>query len=153
MQKKIKAITLVLLILFIAIQCYQPAGNVHKGKVAATDISRSYNIPADVKVILQSSCYDCHSNHTNYVWYDYIQPARMVVESHIKKGKKELNFNEWGTYSDRKKERLLTAIKKQIETNEMPLPSYTLLHRNARLGKKELQTVISWFNQQINNND
>lgn len=144
MKRKIKVIALALLFLFIAIQFYQPARNINKEKVGTMDISQSYPIPADVKMILQTSCYDCHSNTTNYVWYDYIQPARMIVEHHIKKAKEDLNFNEWETYSSRKKERLLTSVKKQIETKKMPLPSYILMHKNARLSDEQGEIVINW---------
>jgi len=153
MKKKIKVIAIALLVLFIAIQFYQPARNVDDGQVATMDIAQSYNMPDKVKMILQTSCYDCHSNNTHYVWYDFIQPARMLVENHIRNGKKELNFDEWGSYSDRKKERLLNSMKKQIETDEMPLYSYTLLHGNAKLDEKEFQTIIFWLDQQISFND
>ncbi|MGJ7029561.1 heme-binding domain-containing protein [Niabella hirudinis] len=153
MKKKIRIGFLVLLFLFIAIQFYRPARNVSKGQAEAPDIAKSFNVPADVKAILQSSCYDCHSNHTNYVWYDYIQPAGMIVENHIRNGKNVLNFNDWGNYSNRKKSRLLNSMKKQIETKEMPLPSYTMFHRKAGLDQNEFQTIISWLNRQIDNND
>lgn len=148
MKGKIKVIALALLFLFIAIQFYQPARNMNKEQVGTMDISQSYHIPAAVKMILQTSCYDCHSNTTNYAWYDYIQPARMIVEHHIKKAKEDLNFNEWGTYSSRKKERLLTSIKKQIETKKMPLPTYSLMHKNTRLSDEQGEIVIAWLENQ-----
>ncbi len=112
------------------------------------DIAQSYNIPADVKRILHISCYNCHSSNTNYVWYNYIQPVRMMVESHIKRAREKLDFSEWSTYSNRKKERLLTSIKKQIETKEMPLPSYTLMHENARLNEVQAKILIDWIKSQ-----
>jgi hypothetical protein len=145
MKRKIKPVALALLFLFVAIQFYQPARNSNKEQDETMDIAQSYNIPADVKKILHISCYDCHSSNTNYVWYDYIQPVRMMVESHIKRARKDLDFSEWGTYSNRKKERLLTSIKKQIETTEMPLPSYTLMHKNARLNEVRAKILIDWI--------
>lgn len=148
MKKKTGVTLLVLLSVFIAIQLYQPPRNVTEGPVGAMDIAQSYTLPADVRMILKTSCYDCHSNHSNYQWYNYIQPARMVVENHIKNAKEDLNFSEWGTYSNRKKERLLTAIKKQTETKKMPLPSYTLMHRNAKLDNKEIKILLSWLESQ-----
>ncbi|MGE9311108.1 heme-binding domain-containing protein [Niabella sp. CJ426] len=148
MKRKIKPVALALLFLFVAIQFYQPARNSNKEQDETMDIAQSNNIPADVKRILHISCYDCHSSNTNYVWYNYIQPARMIVESHIKRARKDLNFSEWGTYSNRKKERLLTSIKKQIETKEMPLPSYTLMHENARLNEVRAKILIDWIQSQ-----
>ena len=90
-------------------------------------------VPATINNQLQVSCYDCHSNNTNYPWYSKIQPAAWYLEDHIKEGKDELNFNEWDTYSSRRKNSKLRSIIKQIESGEMPLESYTLIHGGARL--------------------
>ena len=60
----------IVLFIFIAIQFYQPALNVDKGQVYTTDFTQVYKMPVEVKAMLQTSCYDCHSNNTNYVWYD-----------------------------------------------------------------------------------
>lgn len=139
---------MILLFLFVAIQFYQPALNVNKGQVDTTGFMQLYQVPAEVKAILQTSCYDCHSDHTSYAWYDYIQPVRTLVENHIKKAKEDLNFNEWGTYSERKKERLLNSIKKQVETKKMPLPSYTFMHKKAKLDDNQVKTLISWLEKQ-----
>lgn len=97
----------------MAIQFYQPALNLDRGQVYTTDFTQSYKMPVEVKTMLQTSCYDCHSNNTNYVWYDYVQPARSMVENHIKNAKQNLNFNEWGNYSNRKQERLLNSIDRK----------------------------------------
>lgn len=132
----------------MAIQFYQPALNVDKGQVYTTDFTQSYKMPVEVKAMLQTSCYDCHSNNTNYVWYDYVQPARSMVENHIKNAKQDLNFNEWGNYSNRKQERLLNSIKEQIETKQMPLSSYTLFHRNAKLSDAQIKVLSDWFKMQ-----
>lgn len=148
MKRKLKRIALALLFLFILIQFYQPARNVDNGQVYTTDFTRVYNAPVEIKNILQTSCYDCHSNNTDYRWFDYIQPARALVENHIENAKENLNFNEWGTYYPRKQARLLRAIKEQVEKSEMPLPSYTWLHPDAKLTDAEAQTLINWIEKQ-----
>ena len=148
MKKVLKIILPIVLFIFIAIQFYQPALNVDKGQVYTTDFTQVYKMPVEVKAMLQTSCYDCHSNNTKYVWYDYIQPARAIVENHIKNAKEDLNFNEWGTYTNRKQERLLNSIKEQIETKQMPLSSYTLMHKNAKLNNEQIKTLINWLKEQ-----
>jgi len=148
MLRRIKAILLVLLVIFIALQFYQPALNIDKGQVYETDFTKVYIVPKKVGNLLKTSCYDCHSNNTVYVWYDYIQPVRTLAESHIKDAKADLNFNEWGTYSKRKQDRLLSSIKKQIETKQMPLSSYTLMHKNAKLDDEQIAMLSAWFNNQ-----
>ncbi|MCT2562727.1 heme-binding domain-containing protein [Chryseobacterium herbae] len=150
MKKALKITGVILLLVFIAVQLYQPAPNVDKGPAATTDFMQTYpDMPAEMKTIMQTSCYDCHSNNTNYEWYDYIQPARsLLVEKHIKEAKEDLNFSEWNSYSERKQKRLITSIKKQIETKKMPLPSYTLMHNNAKLTHAQIKILTQWLETQ-----
>lgn len=148
MKKVLKIILAIVLFIFIGIQFYQPALNVDKGQVYTTDFTQAYKMPVQVKAMFQTSCYDCHSNNTKYVWYDYVQPARALVENHIKNAKEDLNFNEWGTYSNRKQERLLNSIKEQIETKQMPLSSYTLMHTDAKLNDEQIKTLTDWLKEQ-----
>jgi hypothetical protein len=94
-MSRIKKILLAALIVFIAIQFIRPARN-ECGQPSPTDISKIDSVPGNVQTILKTYCYDCHSNHTNYPWYSNIQPAGWWLASHIKEGKAELNFSEFG---------------------------------------------------------
>lgn len=148
-MKKVRNSALpVILLVFIALQFFQPALHIDHGKVYPADFTQTYKMTAEVETILKTSCYDCHSNNTNYRWYDYVQPGRWFVERHIRNAKKELNFNEWGTYPARKQERLLRAMEEQVETGQMPLRSYTLLHKNAVLHKAEIEVLTKWLKEQ-----
>ncbi|TRX35162.1 cytochrome C [Flavobacterium sp. ZT3R18] len=151
MKKIIKKTFIIGLILFLLMQLYQPARNLGYEQDVTANFTKVYDVPKNVETILRTSCYDCHSNNTNYPWYSYIQPARMLMESHIKKGNKDLNFNEWGNYSKRKQYSKLDAISKQIKSNEMPLDSYTLIHKSAILSSSQKQEVITWINTIKNN--
>lgn len=149
MKKALKITGAMLLLVFIAVQFYQPSPNADKGQVYTTDFTQTYpEMPDEVKTAIRTSCYDCHSNNTNYEWYDYIQPARSLVEKHIKDGKENLNFSEWDTYSERKQKRLITSIKKQIETKKMPMSSYTLMHKDAQLNDHQIKTLAQWLKKQ-----
>lgn len=147
MKKSIKKIVVFVILFFLLMQFYQPARNIHYGQVLPADFIKTYDAPKDVEQILRSSCYDCHSNNTNYPWYSYIQPARFFMENHIKEGKENLNFSEWGNYGNRKQRSKLEAIVKQIEKDEMPLSSYIVLHNNAKLSSKQKREVINWINK------
>jgi len=139
----IKKILLVLLIITIAIQFIQPARNTSV-QVLPTDISKTVFVPKKVQELLQVACYDCHSNNTNYPWYTYVQPIGWILSNHIKNGKKELNFSDFGSYSARTQQGKLKFITSQIKEGEMPLSSYTLLHKNAGLSKEEKALLIDW---------
>jgi hypothetical protein len=106
-----------------------------------------YSVPKNVEAILRTSCYDCHSNNTNYPWYSNVQPIRFFMEHHIKEAKENLNFNEFGKYSKRKQESKLDRIVKQIQSDEMPLASYTLIHKNATLTATQKKEVLDWINK------
>ena len=139
----LKKILLVLLIVFIAIQFIQPARNTN-GQVLPTDISKTVYVPENVQQILRTSCYDCHSNNTNYPWYNYVQPTAWILANHIKHGKKDLNFSEFGSYPIRRQQSKFKSIISQIKDEEMPLYSYTIIHKNARLSKEQKDLIISW---------
>ena len=109
--------------------------------VPQSDFMVENQVPATIKNRLQVSCYDCHSNNTDYPWYSKIQPAAWFLEDHIQEGKDELNFNEWATYSDRRKNSKLRSIISQIEEDKMPLDSYTLIHKDAILSDED-KTMI-----------
>ena len=68
-----------------------------------------------------------------------------ILESHIADGKKELNFNEWETYSNRRKKSKLKSIISQVKDDEMPLTSYTLIHGDAKFTEKEKKELFQWL--------
>ena len=142
MRKKGKWL-FILLIAFILIQFIQPARN-QSGQVLQTDITQMFATPANVKTSLKSSCYDCHSNNTYYPWYVNIQPVGWWLASHIKEGKAELNFSEFGTYTQRRQLSKLRSVENSIKDGDMPLSSYTFIHTNARLTKEEKAKIIEW---------
>lgn len=113
--------------------------------VPQSDFMVENQVPATIKNRLQVSCYDCHSNNTDYPWYSKIQPAAWFLEDHIQEGKDELNFNEWATYSDRRKNSKLRSIISQIEEDKMPLDSYTLIHKDAILSDEDKRMIIDYM--------
>ncbi len=134
------------MVAFVGIQ-FVPTKRNQSDVVPKTDFMLVNKVPNGIKNKLQVSCYDCHSNNTTYPWYSKIQPGAWFMENHIKDGKKELNFSEWGSLSNRRKASKLRSIIKQIKNDEMPLSSYTLIHRNAILSKAEKQEIIQYITQ------
>ena len=74
------------------------------------------------------------------------------MEKHIKEGKKELNFNEFGSYSNRRQKSKLKSIANQIRDDKMPLFSYTLLHPNAKITKIKKNKILDWINTKLEHN-
>lgn len=106
---------------------------------------KTEKVPANVAAILKVSCYDCHSNNSRYPWYSELQPGAWFMARHIKKGKEELNFDEFNNYSKRRKKAKIKSIISQIEKDEMPLKSYRMMHGNARLSADEKKELLDFF--------
>lgn len=143
MKKIIKRIFLVIIALFIVIQFFRPGKNLASGKGAA-DITSQYHVPQPVLSVLQRSCYDCHSNNTVYPWYSHIQPVAWFLADHIKKGKQELDFSVFANYAPKKAAHKLDEIIAETGEQEMPLSSYTTIHRNAVLSQTEINMIAAW---------
>ena len=106
---------------------------------------KTEKVPANVAAILKVSCYDCHSNNTRYPWYSELQPGAWFMARHIKKGKEELNLDEFNNYSKRRKKAKIKSIISQIEKDEMPLKSYRMMHGNARLSADKKKELLDFF--------
>ena len=145
-MKVLKIIGWALLVAFIGIQ-FIPGELNKSDAVPNTDFFVVNNVPSSVKRTVQTSCYDCHSNNTEYPWYNKIQPIAWYLQDHVEHGKEELNFNEWDGYSSRRKNSKLKSIINQIEDSEMPLDSYTLIHRDAKLSATEKEEVLEYINE------
>ncbi len=143
MKKIFKRILIALLIIFIAIQFIRPARN-KSGGISANDISTKYPVPDSIQAILKVACNDCHSNNTRYPWYAEIQPVAWWLNSHIKDGKRGLNFSEFTSYRIKKQFRRLDDINELVKKNEMPLSSYSLIHTDAKLSDRQKLALANW---------
>ncbi|MFY9153411.1 MAG: heme-binding domain-containing protein [Prolixibacteraceae bacterium] len=144
-MKVLKRIGLVILVILVGVQFF-PARNNQSTEVSTTDFILSHRAPENIGNILRTSCYNCHSNNTDYPWYSRVQPVGWFLESHINKGKEELNLSEFGSYSARRQKSKLKSMVNQVEKDEMPLSSYTLIHRDARLSKDQKRALLSYLN-------
>lgn len=148
----IKKILLALLVVLIVIQFFRPEKNQSQ---AATPnaIGNKYEVPTEVANIFETSCNDCHSNYTNYPWYNNIQPVAWWLNDHIEDGKRHLNFDEFLSYTEKKQDHKLEEVVEMVESKEMPLESYTWTHREADITQEQRLLIINWakdLRKQIN---
>jgi DNA replicative helicase MCM subunit Mcm2 (Cdc46/Mcm family) len=139
----IKKILLFLLLALVVIQFIHPSRNKASGP-QPNNIANVFTIPGDVKNILAKACNDCHSNNTRYPWYTNMQPVHWWLENHISDGKKELNLDEYTNKNLRYQYHKLEEIAEQVKDGEMPLDSYTWMHKDAILTEAEKNTLINW---------
>jgi len=105
-------------------------------------------VPPRVESILQRACSDCHSDLTRWPWYSNVAPISWFVIDHVDSGRRHANFSEWlrrdtKNPAEYTRERF-QAICRQVETQNMPLTSYLLLHRAARLSQSDIETICQW---------
>jgi hypothetical protein len=141
---------ILILILFLAIQFIRPERN--SGSINGLhDISHYVKLPNAVQKILVTSCYDCHSNHTVYPWYSNINPIGLWLKNHIDEGKRAINFSDLSGFTQKKRVHRLGDISEQIEQKEMPLYSYTIIHRYAILDSIQIKLLRDWTEQEKKN--
>lgn len=140
-KKNILVGTMVILIIsqFFRIDKNNPVSN------SANDILTIYEADPEISSLLKTSCYDCHSNCATYPWYTNIAPVSWWIKHHINEGRQHLNFSEWGTYTSRKADHKLKECVEMVEEGEMPMTSYTLIHKNAKLSKEQQLLLVNWF--------
>jgi hypothetical protein len=136
---------------FILIQLYRPNKN-NASYVPINDFLEDLNAPDTINSLIKNSCYDCHSNQTNYKWFDNIAPVSWWIDNNIERGKTSFNFSDWKAFQPWRKLSYLNAIVFDIQTNKMPKNHYVLMHLSAKLSKNEKQLIIDWINS-INKTD
>lgn len=142
-MKILKKTGITLLAILLVMQAFRPAKN-NSGDMSK-DISVSYIVPADVKTILAKACNDCHSNSTRYPWYSEIQPVSWWLSDHIKDGKRHFNFNEFEGYQVARQYKKLEECMDEVKKGDMPLSSYTIIHKDAILSDEEKNTLFTWL--------
>lgn len=143
MKRALKVLLIIVVLGLIIIQFIKPEQNAGE-EIVANQIEAINPVPGDVHQTLKISCYDCHSNTTQYPWYSKIQPVAWVLSDHIVEGKDELNFSEFATYPAYKRYKKFKEIIKEVKDGEMPMTSYTLLHRNAVLNAEQKSAIENW---------
>lgn len=142
MMITLKKLGYILLILLIISQFFSPEKN-EGDLISVVPFLNETNPPENVKLILETTCFDCHSNKTNYPWYNDITPVNYWLDSHIKDGKKHLNFSKWSSYSLKRKEHKMDELYEEVEQGEMPLSSYTWTHSESNLTQYQVDAVVT----------
>lgn len=147
LKKILKIAALFLIAGFIVIQFFR-IDRAAPPVVSEETLDAAVAVPPDIKELIGRSCNDCHSNTTVYPWYTNIQPVAWFMKSHIDDGRRHLNFSVFNTYASKKKAKKLEEICEQVESAEMPLPSYLWIHGDAVLKESEAKALCDWAKQE-----
>ena len=138
-MKKLKVILLSAIALFIVFQFYRPA-------IPSARVTGGFTGPEEIKQILKTSCYDCHSNETHLSWFDQINPGYLIVRDDVIKARSFLNFSDWDKLGTAKQRVLLFDALNVIKTfKTMPLPEYTFMHPEAKLSQDDVDKLEKYI--------
>ena len=151
-KKILKVVIIVVIAAFVVIQFFR-IDKTNPPILEAETINAVTAVPPDIALIIGRSCNDCHTNNTVYPWYSNVQPTAWFLKSHIDDGKRHLNLSKFATYDDKKRKKKLEEICEQVETGEMPLPSYLWIHRDAVLSESEKKAICDWTKQAVSKLD
>ena len=132
------------LIIFIVMQVFR-IDKTNPPIAENKDFVNIVNPTDEIATILKNACYDCHSNHSTYPWYTNIAPVSWWVKGHIKNGRRQVNFSEWGDYDEERRSHALRECIEVMADRRMPLKSYTWAHSEARLSDAQKQRLQDWF--------
>ena len=127
----------------ILIQFIRPEKNLGELNTEA-DFLQVTDLSDSLAGIFLNSCYDCHSNHTQYPWYSNVAPFSWYLNRHIVEGKDQLNFSSWDIMDKAQKITQLDQICEEVTYETMPLNSYVWIHRSSRLSGQEIKAICEW---------
>src|SRR5882762_10896047 len=87
--------------------------------------------------MLAQACGSCHSNQTDWPWYSHVAPVSRWIQSHVRKGREELNFSKRTNYSARQRRAKLDSICGVISTDALVVhhnASWSKTHRKGQKG-------------------
>jgi len=142
--KRLLQFILALGLLFILLQFVRP-------RLRNSPVTAEIQAPPEVRQILKTSCYNCHSNQTRLSWFDEPVPAYWLVIQDVREGRKHLNFSEAGKLPVAQQRAILFEAISQIELGAMPLPAYQRLHPESALSPEQLEILKKYLSAGVLN--
>lgn len=134
----------ILIVALVVIQFFRPEMNLG-GEATADDLFVQHpGAPEPIRAQISHSCYNCHSNTTDYPWYAHIAPFSWIISQHISNGKAEMNLSEYGSLEVRQKIALLDGICESVSDSSMPPANYLMLNRDAALDHDDITAICDW---------
>ena len=135
MKRRLAQVAIAGTVVFLAIQAV-PYGWRHSNPPVTQDAPWQ---SARAEQLARVSCYECHSNETDWPVYAYVAPMSWLVRYDVDRGREDLNFSEW----DREQEADADDAADAVEDKSMPPWRYTLAHPDARLSAAEREELIA----------
>src|SRR3954465_3308960 len=82
--------------------------------------------------LFRGACQDCHSNLTDWRWYDKVAPGSWLLQHRIAGGRATLNASSWNQHQAD-----VSEVVEKIKSGEMPPLQYKLIHPAGRLSSSQ----------------
>ena len=125
-------------VFFVALQFVRPA-------LPNPPVAADLEAPPEVKQILRTSCYNCHSNQSHLSWFDWPAPAYWIVARDVKLARQPLNFSEIDKLPTGQQQGALFESLSQIELGAVPLPNYKRLHPESALSDAQIAVLKNYL--------
>jgi len=136
----------------VAIGCLAFAGmQFVRPKIENPPVTADLQAPPEIKQILETSCYNCHSNETKLSWFDQPAPAYWIVARDVREGRKHLNFSAIASLPPPQQRGILFEAVSQIELGAMPLPAYQRVHPESVITPDKLAVLRNYLSAGISN--
>jgi hypothetical protein len=143
MKQRLKWVGIVLIVVLAAGQAVRP-DRTNPPSEPSVSFRADTAISAEIRDAIGRACYDCHSNETRWPWYSAVTPVNFFLADDVQKGRKHVNFSEWGTMKPLKRQRILGDIVDQLSHGDMPPRPYRLMHPSDMLSESETRLVLEW---------
>lgn len=137
MSRVLKSVLGILALVIVGIQ-FVPVERTNPPVEAALEA------PPEVMAMLRESCYDCHSNETEWPWYSRVAPVSWLVAKDVNEGREHLNLSDWGRLEGGDRRHAAEEMWEEVDEGKMPLGIYLAMHRDAEPTEEDLAVLRTW---------
>jgi mono/diheme cytochrome c family protein len=101
-------------------------------------------VSPEARALVKQSCFQCHSNETEWPWYSNIAPASWLVAMDVKEGREQFNFSDWQNHPGE-----VDEMAEEIQDGGMPPIQYWMFHPSSKLNDQQKQDLIQALEQSI----
>lgn len=133
LTRRLRPVLGVLTVAFVAMQ-FVPYGWTHSNPPVVDPLQWP---STESERLARYSCYDCHSNETDWPAYSYVAPMSWLVRNDVESGRSELNFSNWDDFDSEADD-----AADAIVDGSMPPANYVRLHPGAALNSLEKRLLV-----------
>jgi hypothetical protein len=137
-MKPIGRLAIAAVVLFALLQCIRPA-------IPSQPAAAEIQAPPEVRQILETHCYACHSDERRLSWFDQIVPAYWLVRHDILTARQHLDFSTLGAKPLAVQKATLYEAVTMVQLGAMPLPKFVALHPDARMTPEDLNVLKAYL--------